>query len=327
MLPAARHLLETEARAIARASERLGDDFEHAARLILQAEGRVITTGMGKSGYVARKLAATLCATGTPASFLHPAEAVHGDLGLVQTGDVVILISKSGATEELVRLAPRLQQAGVSCIGILGKTDSPLARVCQAVLDAGVDQEGDLHNLVPAASAIVAAALGDALAVSLMQARQFGPEDFGVFHPAGQLGRNLRLHVRDAMHTGDDVAWVTPEAALRQVVIVMTRRSLGAACVLTPQGALAGLITDGDVRRALELHDDIRPLRAADIMTVAPQTIGPDATLREALVLMENRPRQLSLLPVVDSESKSLGLLRLHDIYQAGLAKSSRGAG
>lgn len=321
MLPAARHLLETEARAIARASERLGDDFERAASLILEAEGRVITTGMGKSGYVARKLAATLCATGTPASFLHPAEAVHGDLGLVQSSDVVILISKSGATEELVRLVPRLQHAGVACIGILGKTDSPLARVCQAVLDAHVDQEGDLHNLVPAASAIVAAALGDALAVSLMKARQFGPEDFGVFHPAGQLGRNLRLHVSDAMHTGDAVAWVTPETTVREVVIAMTQRSLGAACVLNPGRSLAGLITDGDLRRALEHHDDIRTLRAADVMTARPLTVQPSATLREALVLMEKRPRQLSLLPVVDPDGCALGILRLHDVYQAGLGK------
>ncbi|WP_321473630.1 KpsF/GutQ family sugar-phosphate isomerase [uncultured Paludibaculum sp.] len=323
MLPAARHLLDTEARAIARASQRLGADFERAARLILESEGRVVTTGMGKSGYVARKLAATLCATGTPASFLHPAEAVHGDLGLVQSADVVILISKSGATEELVRLMPRLQQSGVPCIGILGNLESPLARGCQAVLDAGVEQEGDPHNLVPAASAIVAAALGDALAVALMQARQFGPDDFGVFHPAGQLGRNLRLHVRDAMHTGDDVAWVTPESALRDVVIAMTRRSLGAACVLTASGTLAGLITDGDVRRALESHDDIRGLKAADLMTANPLTVRPEATLREALVLMESRTRQLPLLPVVDADGRALGLLRLHDVYQAGLGRSS----
>lgn len=324
MLPAARHLLETEARAITRASQRLGPEFERAVRLILESEGRVITSGMGKSGYAARKLAATLCATGTPASFLHPAEAVHGDLGLVQAADVLVLISKSGATEELVRLLPRFQQAGAACIGILGNLESPLARACHAVLDARVDQEGDPHNLVPAASTIVAGALGDALAIALMQARQFGPDDFGLFHPAGQLGRNLRLHVRDAMHTGDAVAWVEPHTPLRQVVIAMTRSSLGAACVLTAEGALAGLITDGDVRRALEAHDDIRPLRAADVMTAQPRSIPPDATLREALVLMENRPRQLSLLPVVDPEGKALGLLRLHDIYQAGLTRAPR---
>lgn len=324
MLPVARHLLETEARAITRASQRLGPGFETAARLILNSDGRVVTSGMGKSGYVARKLAATLCATGTPASFLHPAEAVHGDLGLVQTADVVILISKSGATEELVRLVPRLQQAGAACIGILGNLESPLARVCQAVLDARVEEEGDPHNLVPAASSIVAAAIGDALAVALMQARQFGPADFGLFHPAGQLGRNLRLHVRDAMHTGDAVAWVEPETPLRQVVIAMTRRPLGAACVLTPQGSLAGLITDGDVRRALEAHDDIRQLRATEVMTANPRSIGPEASLREALVRMENRPRQLSILPVVDTNGKALGLLRLHDIYQAGLTRASR---
>jgi len=317
MLPAARQLLDTEARAIARASERLGPAFERAVSFILDSSGKTVTTGIGKSGFVARKLAATLCATGTPAAFLHPAEAVHGDLGLVEPGDVVVLISKSGSTEELVRLLPRLQEAGVVRIGLLGNVESPLARGCDAVLDASVEHEGDPHNLVPAASAIVATALGDALAVALMQARQFSPEDFGVFHPGGQIGRNLRLRVRDAMHS--DVARVHAGEALRDVVIAMTKQPLGAACVVSPEGRMVGLITDGDLRRALERHDDIRGLTAADVMTARPLNIGPEALLREALLLMENRPRQLSVLPVVGEGGEVMGLIRLHDVYRVGL--------
>jgi arabinose-5-phosphate isomerase len=315
MLPIARSLLDAEARAIARASSRLGAGFERAVSLIMDGSGKVVATGIGKSGFVARKLAATLCATGTPAAYLHPAEAVHGDLGLVEPGDIVILISKSGSTDELVRLLPRLQQAGTQRIGILGNVDSPIGRACDAVLDASVECEGDPHNLVPAASAITATALGDALAVALMQAREFSPEQFGAFHPGGQLGRNLRLRVSDVMHSDAEVPWVRPGDALRDVVIAMTRLPLGAACVLNGDGTLAGLITDGDLRRALERHEDIRGLRACDVMAARPLTVAPDASLREALVLMERRPRQLSVLPVVEVDGRAAGLLRLHDIY------------
>ncbi len=217
-----------------------------------------------------------------------------------------------------MRLARRLRELGAPCIGILGRLDTELARLCDVVLDASVDEEGDPYNLIPAASAIVATALGDALAVALMVARRFDPEHFGRLHPGGQLGRNLRLRVRDAMHSGEQVAWVRPETGLREVVIEMTRKPLGAACVLDEQGRLAGLITDGDLRRALERHEDIRGLTAADVMTRTPVTITPGALLAEALVLMERRPRQLSVLPVVDPAGIALGLLRLHDIYSRG---------
>jgi len=315
MIAAARALLDTEARAIARASARLDERFERAVELVLACGGKVITSGIGKSGFVARKLAATLCATGTPAAYLHPAEAMHGDLGLVEPGDVVILISKSGATEELVRLLPRLQELGAMRVGILGSVDSVLARGCDAVLDASVEGEGDPHNLVPAASALVATALGDALAIALMHAREFSPEQFGVFHPGGQLGRNLRLRVADVMHAGDSVPWVRPGDALRAVVIAMTAKPLGGACVLCADGSLAGLITDGDLRRALERHEDIRGLTAADVMTDRPTSVLPDVLLRDALALMETRTRQLSVLPVVDAQGRAAGLLRLHDIY------------
>ncbi len=317
MIDAARKLLACEARSIERASARLGAEFERAVHLLADASGKIVTAGMGKSGAAARKLAATLCATGSPAAYLHPAEAEHGDFGLLEPGDVLILISKSGTTPELLRLAARARDLGVSRIGICGRLDTELARLCDTALDASVEEEGDPYNLIPASSAIVATALGDALSISLAAARRFSPEDFRLLHPGGQLGRNLRLRVRDAMHSGDEVPWVSPQSPLREVVIAMTRKPLGAACVLDEEGRLAGLITDGDLRRALERFDDIRPLTAADVMTRAPVTISPDATLREALLLMERRPRQLSVLPVADSSGLALGLLRLHDIYQA----------
>jgi len=315
MRPAAQKLLETEARAIARASARLGAEFERAVELILDSSGKVVTCGIGKSGFMARKLAAMLSSTGTPAVYLHPGEAVHGDLGVVEPGDVVVLVSKSGSTEELVRLLPRLEERGTVRIGILGQVESVIGRGCEAVLDASVEEEGDPHNLVPAASTIVAVALGDALAVALMEAREFSPADFGVFHPGGQLGRNLRLSVREAMHEGEAVPWVGVETSLREVVIAMTKRPLGAACVVTAEGGLAGLVTEGDLRRALEQHEEIRGLTAGEVMTARPLTVRPEATLREALRLMENRPRQLSVLPVVAGDGRAVGLLRLHDIY------------
>ncbi|MFZ5928748.1 MAG: KpsF/GutQ family sugar-phosphate isomerase [Acidobacteriota bacterium] len=317
MIDAARKLLTCEARSIERASARLGAEFESAVRLLAGASGKIVTAGMGKSGAAARKLAATLCATGSPAVFLHPAEAEHGDFGLLEPGDVLILISKSGTTPELLRLAARSRDAGVSRIGICGRLDTELARLCDAALDASVEEEGDPYNLIPASSAIVATALGDALALALAGLRRFSPDDFCLLHPGGQLGRNLRLRVRDAMHSGDEVPWVRPQSPLREVVIAMTRKPLGAACVLDEEGRLAGLITDGDLRRALERFEDIRPLTAADVMTRTPVIISPGATLRDALLLMERRPRQLSVLPVVDPSGLALGLLRLHDIYQA----------
>jgi arabinose-5-phosphate isomerase len=316
MIDAARNLLLCEARSIERASVRLGADFERAVRLLAEAPGKIVTAGIGKSGAAARKLAATFCATGAPAVYLHPAEAEHGDFGLLEPGDVLILISKSGTTPEILRLAARARDLGAARIAICGRTDTELPRLCDVALDASVEEEGDPYNLIPAASAIVATALGDALAISLAALRRFSPEDFRLLHPGGQLGRNLRLRVRDAMHSGGEVPWVRPQDSLRRVVIAMTEKPLGAACVLDEEGRLAGLITDGDLRRALERYDDIRSLAAADIMTRTPVAISPEATLRDALLLMERRPRQLSVLPVIGPGGLALGLLRLHDIYQ-----------
>lgn len=313
----ARHTLELESAALLRSARRIGPEFDRAVRLILDSGNKVIVTGMGKSGLVGRKITATLSATGTPSVFLHPAEATHGDLGVYAAGDPTLLISKSGATEDLLRLVPLLRRFESPLIGLLGNPLGPLAAEVDIVLDASVEREADVHNLVPTTSALVAMAIGDALALALMDARQFTAEDFGDLHPGGQIGRNLRLRVRDVMHSGADVAWVQPTTPLKHIVIEMTRHPLGAACVLDAAGGLAGLITDGDLRRALQNHDDFHSLTAAHLMTPRPVQIRPDLLLGEALRLMEDRPSQISVLPVVDPASgRCLGLLRIHDIYR-----------
>ena len=310
--------MKLEAESISGAAGRLDGGFCEAVQLILEHPGKVVVTGIGKSGHIGRKIGATLCSTGTPAVYLHPAEAAHGDLGVCSPGDPVLLLSKSGTGRELIELTQRLRELGSPLIGIIGDLASPLARQMDAVLDASVSREADPANLAPTASAAVALALGDALAVALMQARNFTAEDFHRCHSGGLLGAGLRLKVRQAMHTGDEAACIRPEDSLKQVVIAMTVHPLGAACVLTADGRLAGLITDGDLRRALEKHDDIRTLCAADVMTASPVAVAPDERLLDALRLMEDRPSQISVLPVVAPEGGScLGILRLHDIYQA----------
>ncbi len=283
--------------------------------IVLAHSGKIVVTGIGKSGHVARKLVATLCSTGTSAVFLHPAEAVHGDLGIYTPGDPTVLLSKNGSSRELLALVPILREFHSPLIGILGSKSSPLARQMDVRLDASVEREADPHNMAPTASAVTAMALGHALAIALMCARQFTPREFSRFHPGGQLGRNLLLAVREAMHGADEIAMVSPGASLKEVIIAMTRRPMGGACVVGADGALAGFITDGDLRRALTTHDDIRELSAEDAMTRSPVTIGPDATLGDALERMERRPSQISVLPVVDEAGRALGLLRLHDVY------------
>lgn len=316
----ARGVLEAESQAIRRVADRLNDSLAKAVHTILSHNGKVVVSGIGKSGHIAQKIAATLSSTGTPAVFLHAAEAVHGDLGIYTPGDPSILISKSGATAELLRLVPILRQFRSPLIAILGNLNSPLAREADIILDARVDREADHLNLAPTCSSTAALALGDALAVALMHARRFTQQDFAQFHPAGQLGRNLWLRVADVMHQGKAVAWVSPEAPLRQVIIAMTERPLGAACVVDRDQMLLGIITDGDLRRSLLAYEDFREVRAQDIMTRTPVSVSPHASLREAARLMEDRPSQISVLPVVDCDTgKCLGLIRIHDIYQPEL--------
>ncbi len=315
-LAAARRAMQTEAEAVLAASGRLENGLLDAVDLILSHSGKVVVSGMGKSGHIGRKIAATLQSTGTPSIYLHPTEAGHGDLGVCQSGDAVLMISKSGATAELLDLVLPLREFNARFIGILGNVRSPLAAEMDVVLDASVQREADPEGFTPTASTMVALALGHALAVALMQARGFTAKQFQRYHPSGQLGHNLRMRVADVMHSGDEVAWVKPDDSLKHVVIEMSTRSLGAACVVSADRHLLGLVTDGDVRRALRNHDDIRPLRASDVMTASPVTIGPAALVHDALCLMEDRPSQIYVLPVVDPHTRvCVGLIRLHDIY------------
>lgn len=310
--------METEAEAITCAAGRVGDRFLAAVRLIEEHRGKIVVTGLGKSGFVAQKLAATMCSTGTPAVFLHPVDALHGDVGIYAGGDPTIILSKSGTTLELLRLIPVLRGLNSPLIGIIGSLTSPLAREMDILLDASVRAEADPYNLAPTASTAVATALGDALALAVRHARNLTPEDFAQLHPAGQLGRNLRVTVRQVMHGADEVAWASAESSMKQVIIAMNRHPLGAACVQGHDGALEGLITDGDLRRALQTTDDIRDVKAGGLMTIRPVTVSPDATLQDALRLMEDRPSQISVLPVVEG-NRCIGLVRLHDLYQTDL--------
>ena len=243
-LAVAQAVLLAEAQAIQTVEDRLNDHFVRAVRLILDQQGKVVVSGIGKSGAIGHKIASTLASTGTPAVFLHAAEAVHGDLGIYTPGDPSLMISKSGATAELLRLIPILKQFKSPLIAIVGNLGSPLARQADVVLDAGVEREADTLNLAPTCSSTVALALGDALAVALMHARNFTQHDFAQYHPAGQLGRNLWLTVGEVMHAGEAVAWVGPDTPLRQVIIAMTDKPLGAACVVDPDYTLLGLITN-----------------------------------------------------------------------------------
>jgi arabinose-5-phosphate isomerase len=316
----AQAVLKLEAQALAAAAGRLDHNLSKAVELLLAHGGKVVVSGIGKSGHIGQKIAATLASTGTPAVFLHAAEAVHGDLGIYTPGDPSILISKSGSTAELLRLIPVLRQFQSPLIAIVGNLNSPMAKQADVILDARVDREADPLNLAPTCSTIAALGLGDALAVALMMARRFTDQDFARYHPAGQLGRNLWLKVADVMHENDAVAWVQPDTPLRQVIIAMSQRPLGAACVVDEAFHLLGIITDGDLRRALLTHEDIRPLHAADCMMRQPITITPETSLRDAARLMEDRPSQISVLPVVDFRShRCLGLIRIHDIYRPEL--------
>ncbi len=313
----ARSVIEREAKALLDVASRIDGKFDEAIDVLYNAKNKVIVTALGKSGHIGKKIVATLCSTGTPAVFLHAAEAVHGDLGVYQPGDPTILISKSGSTAELDFLLPSLKRHKSPIIAILGNLKSPLAEKADIVLDGSVDGEIDPLGIVPTASALVALAIGDAIASVLMEKRGFTKEEFATFHPSGQLGRNLLLKVEDVMQKTDSIAKVSLESSVKEVVIQMTKYSNGAACVVSESNELEGIITDGDLRRILQEHDDIRLLKAKDVMTANPITVDPKLSLIDTLKLMEDRPAQISVLPVQDNDSTlCLGLIRLHDIYQ-----------
>ena len=315
-------LMAHEAAAIGCAADRLQPaQLERALALLVACESKVILTGIGKSGFIARKIAATLTSTGTRAVFLHPSDALHGDIGIVHSSDVVVILSNSGETDEVLGMLPYLKNRGVPLIAIVGNVSSTVARNSDAVLDASVDKETCPFNLAPTASTTVALAIGDALALTVMQMKGLTPEDFALNHPAGRLGKRLTLKVSDIMRTGDENPTIAPSASWIEVVSAITRGGLGAVNVVTDTGLLAGIITDGDLRRAVQNNDraDFGKLNAEDLMTRQPVTTTPDELAYTALQLMENRPRQISVLPVVDGDRQSVGLIRLHDLVRSGL--------
>jgi len=319
-LARAKATLKNEGEAVLRLCERLDDSFCDAVEMILNCPGRLVVTGMGKSGAVGRKLAGTFSSTGTPSLFLHPAEGIHGDLGMVTSQDVVLAISNSGESEELVKILPAIARIGAKLIAMVGRRKSTLATYAQVVLDVSVECEACPLDLAPTTSTTVALALGDALALAVMEARRFTKEDYALFHPGGALGRRLLLRVRDVMRTGSAVAIVRQDVKLLDVLFAITEAGAGAACVVDDEGVLVGIIADGDVRRAL-VADPTGALSkcASQIMTRDPKTITPDRLATEGLRIMEGPTRKIGELPVLDEKGRPIGMLMLKDIVAAGI--------
>ncbi len=315
ILELARQTLDIEAAALSALKQRQGDAFVAAVSAMLACSGRVVVMGMGKSGHVGRKIAATLASTGTPAMFVHPAEASHGDLGMVTPADVVLAISNSGESDELGAILPAIKRLSVTTIAMTGRAESTLARHADIVLSSAVDQEACPLNLAPTASTTAQMALGDALAVALLDARGFREEDFARSHPGGALGRRLLTHVRDVMRSGEAVPRVAPGTGLVDTMREMTRKGLGATAIADADGRVQGIFTDGDLRRLIEAGRDLRDLRAADVMHPGPRTVRPDALAVDAADLME-RHRITSVL-VVDEDGRLVGALNSNDLMRA----------
>lgn len=315
LIALARRVLTIEAEAVWKLADRLDDGFVLAVDLILGSPGRTIVSGIGKSGHIARKIAATLASTGTPAYFVHAAEAVHGDLGMIARNDVLIAISNSGENDELLTIVPLVKRQGGKLIAITGNPTSTLAREADVHLDARVDEEACPLNLAPTASTTAALALGDALAVALLDARGFTPADFARSHPGGALGRKLLTHVRDVMQPLERVATVSAETMIPAVLAAMSRGGMGMAAVLDDAGRLMGIFTDGDLRRAMEKHGDLRQIQVGALMTRNPRTIGPDRLAVEAVEIMERH--KVNQLLVTDTAGKLLGALNMHDLFRA----------
>ena len=320
LISVAAQVLKLEGKELLAAAERISESIVEASKIINNHSGKVVLCGMGKSGLIAQKIAATLCSIGNKAVFLHAAEAAHGDLGVYAPGDPTILISKSGVTEEMLRLIPILREFNSPLIGILGNMNSPLVRKVDIVLDASVTKEADPLGIVPTSSTTLTLAIGDAITGVLMRQREFNHDDFARLHPAGDLGRRLRLMVENIMQPINEVAVVEQNDSLRKIVIEMTEKPQGAALVVDKQHQLLGIITEGDLRRSLAEGKDIDKITVVDLMTSNPIAINIKSPLKDAMILMEDRKSQISVLPVVNDDGKTCaGLLRLHDIYQANL--------
>lgn len=320
ILERAAQVLRIEAQAIEHLITTLDESFEHAVQMILQSKGRVVCTGMGKSGHIGRKIAATLASTGTPSFFMHPGEGVHGDLGMITEDDVVLAFSNSGETGEIISILPSLRRIGAKLICVVGKKESTLAKNSDVVLLAEVEREACPLGLAPTTSTTVALALGDALAISLLELRDFTPENFAVFHPGGSLGRRLLMTVENVMHGNDDNPIVQKEATVRDALFIMTEKGLGAATVVDKEGCLIGLVTDGDVRRGLDSGSDFLNQPVETMMTSRPRTITKDKLAAEALHMMEkNQPRPITVLPVIDDNGHSIGIVHITDLLRRGI--------
>ncbi len=317
ILANARRTLEIEATAVTALGTRLDGAFVRAVHMILDCRGRVVVSGMGKSGHVAGKIAASLASTGTPAFFVHPAEASHGDLGMIAGGDVVIALSNSGESPELVSIVPLIKRRGAGLIGMTGNPASTLARESDVHLDASVAMEACPHNLAPTASTTAALALGDALVVALLSARGFTAEDFARTHPGGSLGRRLLVHVRDIMHSGAALPVVPQTANMKEALLEMTRKGLGMTAVVEADGRLLGVFTDGDLRRCLDRGVDMQTTGIAEAMTRNPITVSQDALAAEAVHLME--ARKINGVLALDEAGRLVGALNMHDLLRAGV--------
>lgn len=318
MLERARKVLKIEAEAIDMMASRLDGRFDEAVNLILECRGRIVVTGMGKSGLVGKKIAATMASTGTPAFFLHPAEGSHGDLGMVTRGDVAIALSNSGETEEIIRLLPVLRRMDIKVVSIVGNMESTLAKRSDVALDASVSAEACPLGLAPTASTTATLAMGDAIAMVVLDRRGFGREDFAMFHPGGSLGKRLLLTVSDLMHRDADVPVVRRDVQMKDAMFEISSKRLGMTTVADDDGAFIGIITDGDLRRGLEKWGTgYLSKLTGDVMTKSPRTIGADALAAEALTLMERH--SITSIVVMDDGGRACGVLHLHDLLKAGI--------
>lgn len=317
-LDSLRRALRHEAAAVARLADALGDHAATAVDWIVESPGKLVACGLGKSGHIARKTAATFASTGTPAQFLHAAEALHGDIGVVQPGDIVLLYSQAGETDEMVRLLPALKSLGAKTMLITGRPDSTVGRAVDLVLDTGVVEEACPNDLAPTTSTTVMLALSDALAIAVMERRGFGRDDFARYHPSGSLGRRLLLRVSDVMRSGPDFATVSPDATLLEAMRAITRAGAGAVCVVEA-GRLVGFLSDGDLRRQLVSAPSDIDAPIVGIMRRSVTTVGPDLLAVDALETFQNHPVKIGEMPVVDRDGNALGILMLKDLLRAGI--------
>jgi arabinose-5-phosphate isomerase len=320
ILEEAKKVIRIEAEALLALANAINGEFERAVRMILDCRGRVVVTGMGKSGLIGQKIASTMASTGTPAFFLHPAEGIHGDLGMIMRGDVVIAISNSGETEEVVRILPVIKRLGASLVSMTGNAASTLAKAGDIFLDISVAEEACPLGLAPTASTTATLAMGDALSVALLLERGFKAEDFALFHPGGALGKKLILRVSELMHAGDAIPLVTPDTPMQEALFVITSKRLGVTGVMAADGSLLGVITDGDLRRALEKGKDIMKLTAGELMTGTPKRIRRDDLAAKALQRMEEHSITSLFVFDDDTSAQPVGVVHLHDLLKAGIA-------